>query len=593
MFQLGELHRPPDTSRTQNTYLLHQSFDLRRGNVRVVERSQEMPNWFEALQVFLVNLPRGRSAVPPFGNALKHLSANRGLLIGHVAKLLTECRQRTNLGSWTATHPVSITKTWSVATLEFSQNFEPHRARPVTYVNHSPTPTTVNRRPRFLEHLLVAERSHHRVLAIACVALASLVSSACRSNKRTVTEEQLAALDLTPEEAKRILTQLSTKRAEHEPPSAPSVTSNQPSEEPIPVVSRQPTDGTSSVWVFDELEDIGPAAPSSASPQGVFLINGGNELFLAKLGQLRRAAVPQATPIGVVPDVKGPFALGRGPVFTKEYAYWVTSHFLLRRPTAAPYGPLEIIAEDARVGTRPSAIVSPVGAAVAYIALPRVKDGPLRARVWREQDAPKTAKDLTDPGNSTLSVSLVPRPNGALVVSLEARMGVTALHARSFDVKSGNLGPDIVPWVGGTAQPFTEVRTLGKQETFLSFLAMEQDSSHFGLAVLEHAANDSPPNVHWLTYPNGLDPAPVAATSTCGKDVVLFTRPSDPAPQAPQELVLAEITAGTLSNPTVLSTARAYYDVSIAPLPGGALLSFVADRRTWARTVRCAPTRSK
>lgn len=439
----------------------------------------------------------------------------------------------------------------------------------------------------------MTERPHYRaVLATACVVIASIGSSACRS-KRTVTEEQLAALDLTPEEAKRLLTQLSTKRAEHEPPAPSAVTSNQPNDTPAPVASRHPTDATSSVWVIDELEDVGPAAPSSASPLGVFLINGGNELFLAKLGQLRRTATPQPTPIGVVPDVKGPFALGRGPVFTKEYAYWVTSHFLLRRPIAAPYGPLEIIAEDARVGTRPSSVVSPAGTAVAYIALPRIKDGPLRARVWREQDAPKTAKDLTDPGNSTLSVSLVPRPNGALVVSLEARMGVTALHARSFDAKSGNLGPDTVPWVGGTAQPFTEVRTLGKPDTFLSFLAMEQDSSHFGLALLEHATTDGPPNVQWLTYPNGLDPAPVAATSTCGKDVVLFTRPSDPAPNASQELVLAAVASGTLTNPTVLSNARAYYDVSIAPLQGGALLSFVADRRTWARTVRCAPSRGK
>jgi hypothetical protein len=463
----------------------------------------------------------------------------------------------------------------------------------VTYVNHSPTPTTVNRRARFSKLLIGTRPPRQRaVLALTCIALASLGASACRS-KRTVTEEQLAALDLTPEDAKRILTQLSTKRAEHEPPASPTVTSNQPTDEPSQVVSRQPTGDASSVWVIDELEDIGPSAPSSASPNGVFLINGGNELFLAKLGELRRTVTPQPTPIGVVPDVKGPFALGRGPVFTKDYAYWVTSHFLLRRPIAAPYGPLEIIAEDARVGTRPSAIVSPAGSAVAYIALPRIKDGPLRARIWREQDAPKTAKDVTDPGNSTLSVSLVPQPNGAVIVSLEARMGVTALHTRAFDVKSGNLGPDTVPWVGGTAQPFTEVRTLGKPKSFFSLLAMEQDSSHFGLALLEHRTNDSPPNVHWLTYPNGLDPAPVAATSACGKDVVLFTRPSDPAPHSPRELVLAEITSGIVTNPTVLSTARAYYDVSIAPLRAGALLSFVADRRTWARTLRCAPARGK
>src|SRR5690606_2998564 len=96
-------------------------------------------------------------------------------------------------------------------------------------------------------------------------------------------------------------------------------------------------------WLYDEPEDIGPAAPSAASKQGVFLINGANELFLAKVNLTARAKAG-TSPVGVVPDAKGPFALGRGPVFTPKYAYWVTSHYLLRRPIVAPYGPLEIIA---------------------------------------------------------------------------------------------------------------------------------------------------------------------------------------------------------------------------------------------------------
>jgi hypothetical protein len=274
-------------------------------------------------------------------------------------------------------------------------------------------------------------------------------------------------------------------------------------------------------------------------------------------------------------------------VFTPNYAYWVTSHFLLRRPTAAPYGPLEIIAEDARVGTRAAAVTVANDTAVAYIALPKVKDGPLRARLWLEGRAPKTAVDVTDSGNSTLSVALVSKDSVGIALSLEARMGVTALHARQFDVSSGALGADDVPWVGGTAQPLTEVRALGKQDSTFTFLTMEQDASHFGLATLSHTGSTRQLNESWLTFPNGLDPAPVAAVTACGKDLVLFARPSEPAPKAPQELVFAELTNGVPSNELVLSRARAYYDVSIAALPRGALLSFVADQRTWARTLRC------
>jgi hypothetical protein len=429
--------------------------------------------------------------------------------------------------------------------------------------------------------------------AVVCALV--LTCWGCRSERDAATEKKLAELKLTPEEAKRLLLELSTKRAEHEPPRVTSEAPTSPRPASVPAASAE-AHGLNSVaeaWVVDDLEDIGPAAPSSASAHGVFLVNGANELFLAKANPLPTTLDSRASSIGVIPDSKGPFALGRGPVFTLEYAYWVTSHYLLRRPTTAPYGPLEIIAEDARIGTRAAAVSLKGESAVAYIALPKVKDGPLRARLWLEKQAPKTAVDVTESGNSTLSVALVARKGDALALSLEARMGVTALHVRPIDLASGKLGEDDVPWIGGTAQPLTEVRALGKPDVAFTFLTMEQDSSHFGLAVLSQPTAPSPRggasqvNEYWLTFPNGQDPAPVATTTACGKDLVLFARPSEAAPRAPQELVLAELTNGLLANPQVLSRARAYYDVSIAALNRGALVSFVADQRTWARTLRC------
>lgn len=432
-----------------------------------------------------------------------------------------------------------------------------------------------------------------RVGSLAALFTVALGMGGCRSDRKAATDEKLAEMKLTPEEAKRILLELSTKRAEHAAPTATVA----PQPPPSPALPSGHVAGSSadkrldpgaSSFVIDELEDIAPAAPSSASSQGVFLVNGANELFLAKVGQLSTSAPAGASPLGVVPDAKGPFALGRGPVFTSGYAYWVTSHYLLRRPTTAPYGPLEIIAEDARVGTRAATTTLKGDAAVAYIALPKVKDGPLRARLWLEKHAPKTAVDLTDSGNSTLSVTLLTRNEEAVALSLEARMGVTALHSRPIDLSSGNLGPDEVPWIGGTAQPLTEVRALGKAESTFAFLTMEQDSSHFGLAILSQQNRAQPVSERWLTFANGLDPAPVASATACGKDLVVFARPSEATPRGPQELVLAELSGGTVTNERVLSRARAYYDVSLAALPRGALVSFVADQRTWARTLRCS-----
>ncbi len=60
---------------------------------------------------------------------------------------------------------------------------------------------------------------------------------------------------------------------------------------------------------------------------------------------------------------------------------------------------------------------------VAYIALPKVKDGPLRAKLWVDDEPRRTALELTESGNSALSVELLPYGDQALALSLEARMG--------------------------------------------------------------------------------------------------------------------------------------------------------------------------
>jgi hypothetical protein len=412
-----------------------------------------------------------------------------------------------------------------------------------------------------------------------------------RADHEAATREKLKELDLTPEDAKRILQELSTKRAEHEP----QPVANQPRQNPIvaPAASTPTSEtglaSTLAGWLVDELVDVAPAAASLATDKGIVVINGGNELFLAKVGPLSQAKQPVPSPIALIPDRKGPFALGRGPSVAGDHAYWITSHFLLRRPVVPPYGPLDIVAEDARIGTRASAVTRKDGkAAVAYVALPKVKDGPLRAKLWLEGDPPTAPLELTESGTSALSVDLVKHGEQILALSLEARMGVTALHARAVVPEQRKLHEDQVLWVGGTAAPLTEVRTLGLGTSLLTFLAMEQDTSHFGLAVLSWGTRlGTEPATHWTTFANGLDPAPVAAVHACNSDLLLFARPTTSQPKSPQELVLAKLAAGRVSETVVLSNARAFYDLSLAALRTGALVSFVADQRTWARTLRC------
>jgi hypothetical protein len=92
----------------------------------------------------------------------------------------------------------------------------------------------------------------------------------------------------------------------------------------------------------------------------------------------------------------------------------------------------------------------------------------------------------------------------------------------------------------------------------------------------------------WLLYDNGIQPAPFAVARVCGRSVVALARPSSPVPHAPQELVVLELDRSARGSPALIARSRAFFDISLVSLDGGALLAYVADHRTWARTIRCA-----
>jgi hypothetical protein len=71
--------------------------------------------------------------------------------------------------------------------------------------------------------------------------------------------------------------------------------------------------------------------------------------------------------------------------------------------------------------------------------------------------------------------------------------------------------------------------------------------------------------------------------------VVLYARPLDAVPHAPQELHLSSIGPEGLGPSMVVASGRAFADASFSTLDGGALVVYVADRRTWARRLRCVP----
>jgi hypothetical protein len=122
-------------------------------------------------------------------------------------------------------------------------------------------------------------------------------------------------------------------------------------------------------------------------------------------------------------------------------------------------------------------------------------------------------------------------------------------------------------------------------------MALARDITHFGLLTLRLPLEPSPEPLEpdWLLYENGIEPSPFAAVQLCGRLVIALVRPSSAQPGAEQELVLLELEH--LDAPAILlARSRAVFDVSLSAWGSReGLLAYVADQRTWARTLRCGP----
>ena len=344
--------------------------------------------------------------------------------------------------------------------------------------------------------------------------------------------------------------------------------------------------------ILDELVDVAPAGPSAATPGGVLLLlRDGRPVFapLALKKSVLRA--PQPTPIEPLQlEGRELVALEHGPVVAGGFAYFVHGGHLVRR--ALPDGPVENLADDARSYTRVAVPDLPHADrpfVVGYIARHPTEKETLLAKLWIEGQGTVV---VTPDGSTGNTVALARTREGYLAVSLESRTGMSPVHARRADFDRGRvrLGPDVVPWVAGTAQPLTEIYALSDLDEVFGFLPIERDATHFGLARIELGAFPKlGASVHWREYPNGLEPAAMATGHLCGTPVALYARPATAEPKATQELHLSPLGDDGLAASTVVAASRSFADASFAGLDDGALVVYVADRRTWARRLRCVP----
>jgi hypothetical protein len=204
---------------------------------------------------------------------------------------------------------------------------------------------------------------------------------------------------------------------------------------------------------------------------------------------------------------------------------------------------------------------------LAYIGERVTTEGLVREAYVTMDDGP--ASRLSDEGSGATFVDLAPRGDGVVAMLIDARVALTPTHARILSLKSGKLdvGPDAVLFVGGSAERHNAgTLTTSKEGAAFALIAVSNDAMSFGMAAIKI---DDPPKIDapavWSMYPNGLDPAPIAATRGLRAMHVARVRPKAADPKAPRLLEYGDLdAAGVFRAPCMVAEASFVKDVELA-----------------------------
>ncbi len=223
---------------------------------------------------------------------------------------------------------------------------------------------------------------------------------------------------------------------------------------------------------------------------------------------------------------------------------------------------------QARVGTRIAAAALGEHSVVAYLAAKQTSEG-LTNHAWMSVDDAVPGV-LSEDGSGASYVTLARRGPEVVALYLDARMAMTPVHARVLSWADGaaRLGKDAVLFIAGSPERRTAA-VIGVPATGDAFgLLPIAGESEFGMAAIPIHADpkDDVPAV-WSNYPNGLDPALIAATVGVSPIKVARVRPLLARPDSPRVLELGQLDA-----------AGAFTSLGLIPTQGTiTTLSLVAD----------------
>lgn len=249
------------------------------------------------------------------------------------------------------------------------------------------------------------------------------------------------------------------------------------------------------------------------------------------------------------------------------------------------------VVASSRSGSRvAAAVLAGSHAALGYLASRQTSEGWV-SEAWLAVDDDVPVR-LSEDGSGATSLVFAPRKAAVLALAVDARAALTAVHARPVTFEGhALLGEDAVVFVGGPGDHRTAAAlALPASGPGWALLPIAKDIGSFGMALVrldEPTHVDEP--VVWSMYPNGLDPAAVAAVIEGGKTWVARVRPQGADPGSVKVLEVGTVTAeGAFTGRDILATSSKLTDLALAADAHGALwLSWVDAGGSWLERLAC------
>ena len=335
----------------------------------------------------------------------------------------------------------------------------------------------------------------------------------------------------------------------------------------------------------------GPAAIVAAGSELKLIANDGGK---PRIYPLPLATPPPASAALPAPPKPSSFVAMRWPPceMAGRWAYCQAAGGIVYRTTLGASDTKQI-AKSAPSTRISAAALGPEHAVVATLDSRRTTEGVMLQAFVTLDDGETTR--LSDDGAGATVLRVVPRGDRAVALYLDARMAMLPVHARPMSLRGKELAlaDDAVVFVGGPPERGIDLTGAVAGKSLFALIATARETSDFGMAAIPIAeAPKEDVQAVWSPYPNGLDPAPMAATihgTGDGPAWVARVRPSERAAGSPRILELGRLdAAGAFTSLGAIAEGKRITDIAIAADSFGSVWILYGDANaTWLERRVC------